>query len=115
MVARRRIRVVAKGWASKPTILACRTQPGRLARRSPFGQHDSVRYGRVVTTGREQYQAVPHRVVERQGAPEVNAGAYRIKHAAGHDQNCARLVERGEEWWRGQQHRPAEREVQDDR
>src|ERR1700751_2369964 len=54
---------------------------------SRSGQHHTMQNGCVMTTGRDQHEAVPYCVVERQRPPEVKAGPDGIEHAANSDQN----------------------------
>jgi hypothetical protein len=54
---------------------------------SRSGQHHPMQNSCVMTAGRDQHEAVPYCVVERQCPPEVKAGPDGIEHAANPDQN----------------------------
>ena len=54
---------------------------------SRSGQYHPMQNSCIMTTRRDQHEAVPYCVVERQRPPEMKAGPDRIEHAANSDQN----------------------------
>ena len=54
---------------------------------SRSGQHHTMQNGCVMTAGRDQHEAVPYCIVEKQLPPEMKAGPDRIEHAANSDQD----------------------------